>query len=54
MVVGCALRVFALGEDHALNRLSGAIGLSLFKLLNLVQPPHEEQVSDLLDHLQGV
>ena len=41
-------------EDRTLDRLAGAAGLVLRGRLQVVEPADEEQVGDLLDHLQGV
>ena len=46
--------VLAGGEDAPLDRLAQPVGLVLLAGMRLVQPAHEQQVGDLLDHLQGI
>ena len=54
VLVGAALGVLALGEDPPLHRLLEPGGLVLLQRVQVVQAAQEEQVGDLLDHLQRV
>jgi hypothetical protein len=57
VVVGVAApadAVVARGEDPARHRRSEPGGLVLFQRVQVVQPAQEEQVGDLLDHLERV
>jgi hypothetical protein len=54
VVVGAALRVFALREDPPLHRLLEPVRFVFLQRVQVVQPPDEEQVGDLLDDLQWV
>ena len=52
--IGLAALVLALGEDAPLDRLAERGGLALLQLLHLVKALDEDQVGDLLDHLQRI
>lgn len=52
--VGNPAGIVAFGEDAPLDRLACAARLGLLDGLQLVQPPDEQQVGDLLHHAQGV
>ena len=54
VLVGAALGVLALRKMRRSIGLFGARGLVLFQGLELVEPPEEEQVGDLLDDLERV
>ena len=54
VLVGLAALVLALGEDAPLDRLAERGGLALLQLLHLVEALDEDQVGDLLDHLQRI
>ena len=54
VLVGPPLRILALREDPPLHRLLEPIGLVLLQRVHVVEPAEEEQVGDLLDHLQRV
>ena len=51
---GRALRVFAFGEDAALDRLLEPGGLVLLERVQVVEPAQEQQVGDLLDDFERV
>ena len=46
--------VFACGKNAPLDRLAEPRGLALFEGVRVVQPAHEQEVGDLLDHLQRI
>ena len=46
--------VLALREDAPLHRLAEAVGLVLLECMRLVQAADEEEIGDLLDHLERV
>ena len=54
VVVAASSVVLALGKDAALDRLAEAGGLVLFERVQVVEPLDEEQIGDLLDHLERV
>ena len=49
-----ATLVRALGEDASLDRGAECGGLALLQLLHLVETLDEDQIGDLLDHLERV
>jgi hypothetical protein len=49
-----ALRILACWEDLTFHRLLESIGLVLFKRMQVVETTNEEEVGDLLDHLQRI
>ncbi len=46
--------VMALGKDTPLDRLAESSGLALLQFLHLVEALDEDQVGDLLDHLERI
>src|SRR5439155_12558506 len=54
VLVGAPPGVPALREDSALNWLLEPGGLVLFQRVQVIQTTQEEQVRDLLDHLERV
>ncbi len=46
--------VLARREDAPLDRLAEAVGLVLLAGMRLIQPAHEQEVGDLLDHLERI
>ena len=46
--------ILALGEDHPLDRLAERRRAVLLALLGVIQPTDEQEVGDLLDHLERV
>ena len=54
VLVGLAALVLALREDAPLHRLAERGGLALLQLLHLVEALDEDQVGDLLDHLERI
>ena len=54
VLVGAALGVVSLGKDAPLHRLFERGGFVLLQRVQVVQPPQEEQVGDLLDDFERV
>ena len=54
ILVGAALGVVPLGKDAPLHRLFERGGFVLLQRVQVVQPPQEEQVGDLLDDFERV
>lgn len=54
VLVVAAFGIVAHRVDAALDRLAQADGLVLFQGVQIVEPALEQQVGDLLDHLDGV
>ena len=54
VLVGPTLGVLAFREDPPLHRLPEPIGLVFLQCVHVVEPTEEQQVGDLLDHLQRV
>jgi hypothetical protein len=46
--------VLAVREDAPLDRLFETVGLVLFAGVRVIEPAHEQQVGDLLDHLERI
>ncbi len=46
--------VLAFREDAPLDRLAEAVGLVLFTSMGVIQPAHEQEVSDLFDHFERI
>ena len=54
LLIGHSLGVAALGKDAALHGPAEGVRFVLLADLDVIQPPHEEQVGDLLDDLQRI
>ena len=54
VLVGPTLGVLAFREDPPLHRLLEPIGLVLLQRVHVVEPTEEQQIGDLLHHLQRV
>ena len=46
--------ILAFREDAPFDRLAEAVGLVLFKSMGVIQPAHEQEVSDLFDHFERI
>ena len=46
--------VLTRGKDTPRHRLAETVGLVFFAGMRLVQPPHEQEVSDPLDHFERI